>query len=529
MGAAILHLWHILDSHKTVLDQSIVIDTHIGQSSQPIQRCKQESVSNATNDQFVDDTETIQASLEELDSSEDATELVDIGKKLPHTSVVAHAPGWTIFRDLYMSNGTLYILSSNRSFPEIRMMTSTPLPAFNTPENIAAREPNAQQMDFVTPEEAQARWGGKSQLGEINRVLSIEGNTFFINDPDQFLGHYYHFVGELFFGAWTFWAGAWSTPANDPQSAFDLSPPPPPHIDRVIFPHADAQGWRDDTGFNAYFLRAVFPSLNVEIKDDWEDRIIVTTTKDRAWHFPVVLIADRSASFRGSICGSETQRTASEAFEIMRSQHQLLGHHVGGWWQPVRKAMWDFASAVPSPVRRVNLDTEPSNLLLPMPEKIVITYISRQGGPRRKLREADHVDLVAALEALVARKGAGWELLVIQAEQIPKDEQIQVAARTTILLGVHGNGLTHLVFTRPTRASAVVELFYPGGFAHDYHWTARALGMDHYAVWNDTYMTHPDEPEVNYPEGFQGNEIPVNGATVARLIEEHVDKRAAEA
>jgi hypothetical protein len=48
---------------------------------------------------------------------------------------------------------------------------------------------------------------------------------------------------------------------------------------------------------------------------------------------------------------------------------------------------------------------------------------------------------------------------------------------------------------KPTRASAVIEIFYPGGFAHDYHWTTRALGMDHYAVWNDRWDdVHPKRP-----------------------------------
>jgi hypothetical protein len=55
------------------------------------------------------------------------------------------------------------------------------------------------------------------------------------------------------------------------------------------------------------------------------------------------------------------------------------------------------------------------------------------------------------------------------------------------MLGVHGNGLSHLLFMKPSRVSAVIEMFFPGGFAHDYHWTSRALGMDHYAVWNDKY------------------------------------------
>ena len=91
---------------------------------------------------------------------------------LPDTSILAHAPGWTLIRNLYMSNGTLYLVASDSQrskFPEIRMMASHPLPADNSPENIAAREPSDFDMAFITPEEAQSRWG--------NRILPVEGNT----------------------------------------------------------------------------------------------------------------------------------------------------------------------------------------------------------------------------------------------------------------------------------------------------------------------------------------------------------------
>ena len=100
-----------------------------------------------------------------------------VAADLPHTSVIAHAPGWTIFRNLYMSNGTLYILSSNRSFPEFRLMTSTGLPVKWTPESIAAREPTPDTMDYLTPEEALTKWGGDVERGEKNRVWSVDGNT----------------------------------------------------------------------------------------------------------------------------------------------------------------------------------------------------------------------------------------------------------------------------------------------------------------------------------------------------------------
>jgi hypothetical protein len=98
--------------------------------------------------------------------------------RLPETSIVSHAPGWTLFRDIYMANGTLFILSSSpKNFPPIRDMTSTGLEALNTPENIAAREPTKLNMDIITPEEAQKYWGGDVKRGEKNRVWSVEGNT----------------------------------------------------------------------------------------------------------------------------------------------------------------------------------------------------------------------------------------------------------------------------------------------------------------------------------------------------------------
>ena len=91
-----------------------------------------------------------------------------------------------------------------------------------------------------------------------------------------------------------------------------------------------------------------------------------------------------------------------------------------------------------------------------------------------------------------------------------------------------------------TPVSTVIEMFYPTGFAHDYHWTSMALGMRHFAVWNDTcvtffsirlfsnsiashrYHTHPNKPDVAYPDGFQGTEIPVYAPTVVQIIEERI-------
>ena len=109
----------------------------------------------------------------------------------------------------------------------------------------------------------------------------------------------------------------------------------------------------------------------------------------------------------------------------------------------------------------------------------------------------------------------------------------------------------------PTPRATVIEFFYPEGFAYDYEWTTRALGMIHYGFWGnryDTILTYTRHtlttgPQfiheskittwyvklhdlsnllnphymiffsiVGYPEKFQSNEIPLDGEKVAELI-----------
>ncbi|KAJ3487679.1 hypothetical protein NLI96_g3374 [Meripilus lineatus] len=466
---------------------------------------------------------------------------VDVSTSFPETTIDAHAPGWTVFSNLYMSNGTLYVVSSQppSSFPDIRLITSTGLPAENTPENIAARMPTAQDLAFITPERALARWGPVSTSTSSpsltqNRVWSVQGNTFLFNDPSQFLDHYYHFCAELLLGAWAFWSGA--NNAKVDASSPSISSAPPVH--RAIFAHAEAEGWRDRPGMNAYFLRSAFPSLTVETQWDWEDRIIATSSTGvhaRAWHFDKVLFSDRSAAFRGEYCGLQVHRTAGEAYLSMFRDGKLAKL----WWEPVRRAVLNFAG-VPKDVQDIGIKVEAdaknkvkkptlddkrpfkSTTSGTVGQDVVITYISRQG-VRRHLIDQDHENLVFALEELCAIKG--WELNIVQAERLSKEDQLALVAKTTILLGVHGNGLSHLIMMSPTPISTVIEIFYPRGFAHDYEWSSRALGMKHFAIQNDTYYTHPRLPWVDYPEGFQGTQIPVQASLIIQIIQDRVAGR----
>lgn len=112
-----------------------------------------------------------------------------VKQEIIETTLVSHAYGWTIFRNLYMADGTVFIVSRHPSsyFPDIRFMTSTGLPAENTPENIKLREPTKKDMAIISPEEARHRWG-PVKAGEPYRVWAVEGNTvrvFLLNSVAQ--------------------------------------------------------------------------------------------------------------------------------------------------------------------------------------------------------------------------------------------------------------------------------------------------------------------------------------------------------
>jgi hypothetical protein len=90
-----------------------------------------------------------------------------------------------------MADGTLYIVTSNpESFPSIDLMTSTGLPALNTPESIAERMPTSRDISIINPQEAHQRWGGQS-MSELNNVFPVEGSTVRPPTPSiQILAHF---------------------------------------------------------------------------------------------------------------------------------------------------------------------------------------------------------------------------------------------------------------------------------------------------------------------------------------------------
>lgn len=396
-------------------------------------------------------------------------------EKMPQTTVVQHTEGFTILDNIYSHNGTLYIISdSPKSFPTLRTMISSGYQVFNGEEEVKKREPTDQDMQIITVKQAEKKFGKLAHR--------LEGTTFMSTDPPQFINHYYHFAAELFFGFWRAYSSLDPSIKSTGQTVL-----PPPR--RFIFTHTPDDKWRDYAQMNQYVMHAAFPSATLEFSDDWKDR----AGTNRLWFFDRVVLGDRAAAMRGKPFVA-TERFASAAFELPGSAM---------WFEPVRSNVVEFAGLHRS---------EGGGTM----HKPVITYVTRQEWGRRMLKPEDHEGLVRALKRLERERG--WEVNIVAMDKLTREEQFQLAGRTTIMMGVHGNGLTALLWMHPTPRAAVIEFFYPGGFAEDYEWTARALGITHYGFWGGQHFSSPDLPPRAYPEGFQGNEIPIDGEAVANLV-----------
>ncbi|KAL7412675.1 hypothetical protein BDY24DRAFT_392320 [Mrakia frigida] len=386
------------------------------------------------------------------------------GKNL-ETKKVGGIPGYQMFENLYTHKGILYAVSSNpQSLPSVSEIVSIG-------EGIA----DETFYKVITPAQALELFGA--------RVARLEGDTLFFADgpPVSFLDHYYHFVIECFSSAWRVLA------SKEKGSALNMSPP-----ERVIFPREVK--WRDGPGLNAWFLGTVIPTAAIEELAGWNDRAV----SGNVYSFERIVIVDRWASHRHNPTANQWNKMNSEIAEVKAPKD---------WWEPLRQALM-YSLHIPDE---------------PLSDKPVITYINRQSTSRRKLKDEDHLALMQALYEVEAEGYA--QVYDARMENIGKKEQFALSSRTNILVGVHGNGLSHLMWMK--EGSTVVEIFYPEGFTRDYQLMTEPLGHDHYTVWNNTVRRESEwreDGENHFPDDFQGTEIPVSGAFMKELLIDIIKK-----
>ncbi|KAF8960157.1 hypothetical protein BDZ97DRAFT_2040215 [Flammula alnicola] len=393
----------------------------------------------------------------------------------------AYTQGFTVMDNLYMRDGTFFVLTSDASkFPSRPDMIARPV----TKEEGVDLAPTDQDLQFLEP--------STEALG--GRAIRITGLSVIVYDPPSTMNNFYSWWGEIVLGAWRVYSKIGQEVNNSTASSLSLP-------SRFILPVVSKGAWRDDARITGPLMSAGFPHASVEESDYWQDFAKLNSTVI----FERVILVSREAASR--------HPSTTQWGKMITGTMQLAVPD--GFWGPIRTMvvrnvlgylpLLNEAGVVVGPPE-AGLSTKP-----------VVTYISRQESERR-LEEKDHHGLIDALRAL-EQEGI-CEVHVLAMEHASLVEQINLAARSTILLGVHGNQLTHQLWMPPSPMSTVLEIVWPKAYVFDHEIISRNMGHKHYAVWNDSLV----DPKGSYYEGimygdeFNSNAIPVYGPEVAELI-----------
>ncbi|OWT37899.1 hypothetical protein C362_04923 [Cryptococcus neoformans Bt1] len=393
----------------------------------------------------------------------------------PETEYIVGVPGFNYFRNLYFSNGTFLVLTTNpSSFPEQGAdYIFSGLARLDDPSR---KRPPAGEDRFaiMTPKEAMDR--GLLQPAAIRK----EGISMFFNDVKEgkwnsFLDHYFHFIGELFLGCWRLISvvGEHEFPA------------------RLIY-RANATDWRDPARITTWFQQSVLPDVAIEDNPIFTDR----TVSQMTFIYDRIVIADRWAA----------HRISDEVRFWNKATADLPSLKVPStWMDPMRNRLKTLAMAELCDVQRKRAEAP------------VVVYINRQLTNRRLADE----DADALLEQMVKLDKEGViEFYNAQMENLPRVQQFCLALKADVMFGVHGNGLSHQLWMKP--GSGVLEIM-GKGFAKDYATLAEMMGHEYHAIhYNETYppdkWRSPDVYTFEHGAEFHSPKIRIDAEWFATLV-----------
>ncbi|MCJ1432474.1 hypothetical protein MMC27_001831 [Xylographa pallens] len=146
-----------------------------------------------------------------------------------------------------------------------------------------------------------------------------------------------------------------------------------------------------------------------------------------------------------------------------------------------------------------SIDKEPKSLDSPL----ILTFIDRKE-KRRLINKELYIEKLRS-------KFPAVEIQMVDFATLSFVEQIRIARRTDILVGVHGAGLTHELFQRP--GSAVVEII-PHSLAHKgFRNLAKLLGHGYFSTHAD------DRPTTTAKDAWQTDDVSVEEDRFMTLLE----------
>lgn len=450
-------------------------------------------------------------------------------KDIPRTSAVAHVPGYTILDNVFILNGTFFLVTEDpQSLPKLGAIASS---ALNP-----SHPPRLQDWRILTPDEAIILLG--SFGGRIKHTTWLSTDPEHAQDPftlySLFRTHSY-----LTSTHQSTTISSTGLRVIAPDSANNGlgsgSVPPPvriwfPRIPTFASPNVPVENAhppprdRSYIGIHPMLLKAAFPTVEVMYSEDWQDFADMRLP----YVLERVVIADRGAAERNRADWNIKWSPASrgQAGDELRKRQAVedglppwaapfVGFDVPeDWWKPVRASLLSYLGLPAAPAPK---------------KKPVVTFVSMQDEPYEAgahVRTEDHPGLVEGLEKL-QREGVIAEFHVVRANGTKEnwDARMEAIARTDIMLGAFGGNLADSLFMpapstagETGRPAPILMEFYPSGaFFKDREFAVRTLGMRYMAWWEARKFSGSSLPPVMHLRSGQNTWVTID---VPAILEE---------
>lgn len=315
--------------------------------------------------------------------------------------------------NVFMLNGTLFVVTDDPSFPPLDSIASNPQPSKSEWQILSSAQARETLGSFgglcvvlihpcehvlIPPSSTQHSRRKLARHGRIAQFVLVPLHARPCSCS--------HTGNYTLFSLWR----TYST--LDTSLSPDTLTLPPPR--RVIYPYVptfmgeqpDLNGpivlrERSPSGFHPFLVKAAFPTLGLLYREDWADYALL--------HVPFlmqrVVVADKGAARRA--------RTDVPPFAVPLVALEAASE----WWEPVRRHVARFVGVAEQAPKQGWLGNS----------EAVVTYLSRQEavrGPR--LREADHEALVKALGTLEK----GYRVHAVSAEASWMERMTAIAQST---------------------------------------------------------------------------------------------------
>ncbi|MCH9632339.1 MAG: hypothetical protein S4CHLAM6_06710 [Chlamydiae bacterium] len=278
-----------------------------------------------------------------------------------------------------------------------------------------------------------------------NSSKKISGTTLIFSASKHFRrmqDHYFHFCEELI-------VALSALKQSEEHSS----------VTTIVFPNKEHWEGRYRQ-INAQIINSFFPNAQVINASQFK-----ALSKKHLLKFDDVIFVDRHACHQTDV--------------VQKYNKMVIGHHdliKKEYIHELRDSLYKTLKTYQRPTNRP-----------------YITYVQRSTW--RYLEPKFEKELLDSIAAQFPQ----YKLKAVKLENYTFAEQIQLFRNTKVLIGAHGNGLTHELFLPDD--SLVIEIFPTGAFSMDYQYFAELSGHQYYAVT-------PEEGVISQV----GNNMPFRGS-----------------